>query len=229
MKLSDIIPPPLRGIELRSYEHIGVISELVAALIAAERFDPKYKKALFGQFIENYEGSIGCGWVVLSGQHKGVLGTAVGVYGNAWGCTGFDNRDSAPVTQVALLLGSTLNPPVYANVVEAMRFFCDNLKPNVHHVFNITDTFWIKGRGLVIAADRPLLHQIRSSEKLIFVQPNGSLARGVVVNVEMIDPRPRDSAALCVKDVDRKHLPPGTKVWWINEGTAGAGILVKVK
>jgi hypothetical protein len=87
-------------------------------------------------------------------------------------------------------------------------------------LFIVEDTFWIKGRGLILvpglSAQRDEV--IRIGDPLLLTRPDGSTIVSQIRGIEMIiGTNRRDGIPILVADLCKDHVPIGTKVWSVDE------------
>jgi len=141
MKLSDLIDPKAIVSDLQSTTKEEVIKELIGALGAADKVDPKDAKKLVAALMAREQlGStgIGQGLAVPHAKHNSVT-NLVAAFGRSKKGIDFDSLDGEPVYLVFLLLSnkeaSGLHLEALAYITKLLRddLFCRFLKEAKDH------------------------------------------------------------------------------------------------
>lgn len=83
-------------------------------------------------------------------------------------------------------------------------------------LFSVLDTFLIRGRGIVLAADvLPEQIQLTINEPIELRRPDGSSIITKVSGIEYASPPDpnRPLAILLPRDISKEQVPVGTEVW----------------
>jgi fructose-specific phosphotransferase system IIA component len=141
MKLTDLIDPKAIVSEIQSTSKEDVIKELVEALAATGKIDPKDTKKLIAALMAREQlGStgIGLGLAVPHAKHNSV-GNLVAAFGRSKKGIDFDSLDGEPVYLVFLLLsnkeaaGPYLEALAYITKLLRDDLFCQFLKKAKDH------------------------------------------------------------------------------------------------
>ena len=84
-------------------------------------------------------------------------------------------------------------------------------------LFTVTDTFVIRGRGLVLFPGiAPTENErFRLGDPLQLKRPDGSIIQAEIAGFEYPTPNPRREIAIMLKGINKDDVPVGTEVWSI--------------
>lgn len=91
-------------------------------------------------------------------------------------------------------------------------------------LFTVSDTFLIRGRGLVPVPGIVPVGQERFhvGDPVLLKRPDGSELRAVISGIEIPyrDPNPNPSFPILLKNLGKEDVPIGTEVWSVDNGLA---------
>jgi hypothetical protein len=87
-------------------------------------------------------------------------------------------------------------------------------------LFTVSDTFLIRGRGLVLVPGIVPVddERFRAGDPLPLKRPDGTALRTTITNFEIMNPNPRREVVVCLKELTKEDVPIGTEVWSIAGG-----------
>jgi hypothetical protein len=87
-------------------------------------------------------------------------------------------------------------------------------------LFIVTDTFLIRGRGIVLIPGIVPIGQERFhvGDPVRLKRPDGSDVRRVISGIELPYLNPSGGASILVKDLTKEDVPIGTEVWSVDDG-----------
>jgi hypothetical protein len=90
-------------------------------------------------------------------------------------------------------------------------------------LFTVSDTFFIRGRGLVpVSGIIPVGDErFRAGDPLLLKRPDGSEVRTTIGCLEILDPNPTNQVVVLLKGLSKEDVPVGTEVWSVGGEAAG--------
>lgn len=91
-------------------------------------------------------------------------------------------------------------------------------------LFTVSDTFTIRGRGLVpVPGFVPVGEErFRVGDPLLLKRPDGSEVRTAIGGLELLDPNPNRDVVVLLKELTKDDVPIGTEVWSVGGETPGS-------
>jgi hypothetical protein len=90
-------------------------------------------------------------------------------------------------------------------------------------LFTVSDTFLIRGRGLVPVPGLPISEErFRAGDPLLLKRPDGTELRTTIGSLEILDPNPTNQVVVLLKELVKEDVPIGTEVWSVDGEKAPA-------
>jgi len=91
-------------------------------------------------------------------------------------------------------------------------------------LFTVSDTFMIRGRGLVLAPGTVPVggERFRAGDPLLLKRPDGTEVQTTISSLEIMNPNPNHEVVVLLKELTKDDVPIGTEVWSVGFEKAGA-------